>query len=175
MNWTLGNINEVCTPDQKASFTCPNGKTFFSSSAIVWVVLILGALPVLSYVLIRMFPGSPALLLNAPVILGAMAWLPPATPLSFASWAIVGLIFNYWIRGRWSGWWQNYNYISSAALDTGLVVSTIVIFFTITFPNVEFPNWWGNRVPYETLDYNYEAVLKTVGEGETFGPKTWKL
>ncbi|KLJ05633.1 OPT family small oligopeptide transporter [Blastomyces silverae] len=194
MNWTLGNIDGVCTPAQTANFTCPNGKTFFSS-AIVWGVIgpdrmfgpgslyesiqwfwLLGALfPVLFYVLIRMFPRSPARLLNAPVMLGAMAWLPPATPLSFASWAIIGLIFNFWIRRRWPGWWQNYNYITSAALDTGLVLATIVIFFALTFPKVEFPSWWGNRVPYETLDYMYKATLKTVREGETFGPTTWKL
>ncbi|PGH32845.1 OPT family small oligopeptide transporter [[Emmonsia] crescens] len=194
MNWTLGNIDEVCTPTQTANFTCPNGKTFFSS-AIVWGVIgpdrmfgpgslyesiqwfwLLGALlPILFYVLVRLFPRSPARLLNAPVMLGAMAWLPPATPLSFASWAIVGLIFNFWIRRRWPGWWQNYNYITSAALDTGLVLATIVIFFALTFPKVEFPSWWGNRVPYETLDYAYKATIKTVREGEKFGPTTWKL
>ena len=53
MNWTLNNIDEVCTPyvmhifkrervltifgnsTQSGNFTCPNGRAFFSSS-IVW-------------------------------------------------------------------------------------------------------------------------------------------
>lgn len=71
-------------------------KQFFSSS-IVWGVIgpqrmfgpgstyraiqwywFLGALlPVLFYVLMRVFPRSPARFLSAPVMLGAMGWLPP--------------------------------------------------------------------------------------------------
>lgn len=35
MNWTLGTIEGVCEFEQKNHFTCPNGRTFFSSS-IVW-------------------------------------------------------------------------------------------------------------------------------------------
>jgi len=71
---------------------------------------LLGALlPIAFYVLHRVVPNKRLRFLHAPVMLGAMAWLPPATPLSFSSWAIVGLIFNYWIRRRWNGWWTNYN------------------------------------------------------------------
>ncbi|OKO97291.1 Sexual differentiation process protein isp4 [Penicillium subrubescens] len=86
MNWTLDNIENVCTTTQTAHFTCPNGKAFFSSS-IVWGVIgpnrmfgpdgiynpiqyfwLIGALlPVLFYVLMRLFPRSKARLLNAPV------------------------------------------------------------------------------------------------------------
>jgi len=96
MNWTLGAIDGVCTQTQSSHFTCPNGRTFFSSS-IVWGVIgpermfgpghiyssinwywLLGALlPVAFYLLMRYFPRSPLRLLNAPVMLGAMAWLPP--------------------------------------------------------------------------------------------------
>lgn len=96
MNWALGAIDGVCTTTQSAHYTCPNGKTFFASS-ITWGVIgprrmfgggsiyeaiqyywLLGALlPVVFYALIWKFPRSPVRLLNAPVMLGAMAWLPP--------------------------------------------------------------------------------------------------
>jgi hypothetical protein len=62
-----------------------------------------------------------------------------------------GLIFNYWIHRRWRGWWHTYNYITAAGLDTGLILSTIVIFFAITFPGATLPNWWGNTAPFETM------------------------
>jgi OPT family oligopeptide transporter len=192
MNWALGNIENVCQPHQTAAFTCPNGKTFFSSS-IVWGVIgpqrmfgtgstyhavqyfwLLGALlPIAFYILVRIWPRSSLRFLNAPVMLGAMAWLPPATPLSFSTWVMFGLLFNYYIRKRWGGWWQNYNYITAAALDSGLVLSTIVIFFAITLPNVTIPQWWGNVAIYETADSLYTAVRKTVADGDTFGPKAW--
>ncbi|KAF2502770.1 small oligopeptide transporter [Lophium mytilinum] len=188
MNWTLGAIDGVCTPTQSAHFTCPNGKTFFSSS-IVWGVIgpkrmfgpgsiyskmqwywLLGALlPVFFYTLMRLFPRSRARYLNAPVMLGAMAWLPPATPLSFASWSIIGLIFNYWIRRRWIGWWTTYNYVTAAALDSGLIISTIVVFFAITLPNVKIPDWWGNTAVFETLVNSNNCVELLISLIEMIG------
>lgn len=33
--WMLGNIDDICSSDQKDSFTCPNGRTVFSSS-VIW-------------------------------------------------------------------------------------------------------------------------------------------
>ncbi|KAF2644099.1 small oligopeptide transporter [Massarina eburnea CBS 473.64] len=192
MNWTLGNIPNVCDRLQQGHFTCPNGRAFFSSS-IVWGVigpqrmfgpgsaysavhyywLIGAALPIIFYFLMRAAPRSPLRYLNAPVMLGAMAWLPPATPLSFSSWAIIGLVFNYGIMRRWPGWWHKYNYIAAAGLDSGLIISTIVIFFAITFKQYPLPQWWGNVQVMETTDYLNTAIRKTVAEGETFGPKTW--
>ncbi|OAQ59886.1 OPT oligopeptide transporter [Pochonia chlamydosporia 170] len=192
MNWTLGNIPDVCSNLQKNHFTCPNGRAFFSSS-IVWGVigprrmfgvgsmyarfnwfwLVGAAFPVLLYVLTKTLNIRFFRHFQAPIMLGAMAWLPPATPLSFSSWGIVGLVFNKWIRNRWNGWWTTYNYTTAAALDAGLILSTIIIFFAITFPNVTVPQWWGNVAVFETLDATYAAILKTVPENGTFGPATW--
>ncbi|KAI7268677.1 OPT family small oligopeptide transporter [Hortaea werneckii] len=190
MNWTLGSIDGVCSTEQKSHFTCPNGRTFFSSS-ITWGVVgpqrmfgagsiyasfnyfwLVGALlPVAFFVLNRVFPYRRLRFLHAPVMLGAMAWLPPATPLFFTSWAFVGLLFNYWIRKRWNGWWSTYNYITAAALDSGLIIATLVIFFAITLPEVTVPQWWGNVQVFETMDSLGTAIRKTVTDGETFGPK----
>jgi OPT family oligopeptide transporter len=192
MNWALGNIDDICTPTQKAHFTCPNGSAFFRNSitwgvigpdrmlgpnsvysSLNWFWLIGAALPIIFWGLMRMFPRSPVRLLNAPVMLGAMEWLPPASALSFFSWAFVGLFFNWYLMRRYSGWWRQYNFITSAALDAGLIISTIVVFFAIQYKEVQVPDWWGNNVPYTTMDYLYTAVRKTVAKGETFGPSTW--
>lgn len=169
-NWALGNISGICEADQPSNFTCPNGSTFFSSS-IVWGVIgpqrflgagslyesihyfwILGALlPVIFYVAARRYPNSIARYLHAPVMLGAMGWLPPATPLNFSTWALVGLTFNFWIRRRWHSWWMTYNYITAAALDVGLILCTLLIFFALTLPEISVPQWWGNVKVFETM------------------------
>ncbi|KAF2765591.1 OPT family small oligopeptide transporter [Teratosphaeria nubilosa] len=171
MNWVLGNIDGACDAEQASNFTCPNGRTFFSSS-ITWGVIgprrmfgagsiyasfnwfwLIGALlPIVFYTLTRVVPNKRLRFLHAPVMLGALAWLPPATPLSFSTWAFVGLLFNWWIRKRWNGWWRTYNYITAAALDSGLIISTIIIFFAITLPGVTVPQWWGNVKVFETMD-----------------------
>ena len=211
MNWTLANIPDVCELNQSAHFSCPNGRAFFSSS-IVWGVigpqrmfgsgslyqkfhcfwLIGAALPIFFWVLVRKCRVNFVRHLNAPIMLGAMNWLPPATPLSFSSWAIIGLIFNYFIKRRYHGWWQNYNYVTAAGLDAGLIIATIVVFFAITLPNVTIPQWFGNVGVFETSvcfisrdvgrnglliqleqDASYTATLKTLAKGEKFGPATW--
>lgn len=116
-----------------------------------WFWLVGAGLPVLLWVLIRKLRVPHAHHFNAPIMLGAMSWLPPATPLSFSTWAIFGLIFNCWIKKRWNGWWRTYNYLTAAGLDAGLVISTAVIFFAITLPNVKIPQWWGNVDIYNTV------------------------
>ncbi|RMZ89737.1 hypothetical protein DV736_g3039, partial [Chaetothyriales sp. CBS 134916] len=192
MNWTLGTIPDVCTALQKNNFTCPNGRTFFSSSIVWgligprrmfgkgsiyvsfnWFWLLGGLLPIAFYVIQRVFPSKRLRFLHAPVMLGAMAWLPPATPLSFSSWAIVGLTFNWYLRRRYHGWWTNYNYITAAALDSGLIICTIIVFLAILLPGVTAPQWWGNVKVFETMDATMTAIRKTVAPGDTFGPKTW--
>ncbi|RJE18123.1 oligopeptide transporter [Aspergillus sclerotialis] len=103
MNWTLGNIDEVCTDGQPARFTCPNGRTFFSSSIvwgewpayyyglksytaitgiigpqrmfgpggmytqIQWFWLLGALLPLVFYVLVRVYSRPSTRFLNAPV------------------------------------------------------------------------------------------------------------
>ncbi|ROW08543.1 hypothetical protein VPNG_06194 [Cytospora leucostoma] len=187
MNWTLGNIDGVCDLEQPAKFSCPNGRAFFSSS-IVWGVIgpsrmfgsgsiyqnfnvfwAIGAiLPCIFYILVK-FGGRLSWIgrtLHAPIMLGAMGWLPPATPLSFSSWGVVALLFNHVIRKRFHGWWSTYNYVTAAALDAGLIISTIIIFFAITLPNVTIPQWWGNvnvyntMVSHQTLSYLSKCCLR---------------
>lgn len=41
------------------------------------------------------------------------------------------------------GYQAKYNYVLAAALDTGLALSAIIIFFCITYPGAVFPDWWG--------------------------------
>lgn len=71
--------------------------------------LIGALLPVAFYLLARRFPRSPARYLNAPVMFGALGYIPPATPLIYASWALVGFVFNKLIRSRRTGWWLTYS------------------------------------------------------------------
>lgn len=119
--------------------------------------------PVILWVLIKKLKIKFARNFNAPILLGAMAWLPPATPLSFSSWAIVGLVFNHVLRRRYGGWWKNYNYVTAAGLDAGLIISTIVIFFAITFPNVTIPQWWGNVAVFNTAVCYFDLNSKVIG------------
>jgi hypothetical protein len=84
-------------------------------------------------------------------MLGGTGYIPPATPMTYLSWSAVGFVFNKLIRNRYRGWWTTYNYVTSAALDSGLAICTILIFFALYLPQVKPPAWWGNNVVTGTL------------------------
>lgn len=66
---------------------------------------------------------------------------------------------------------EQYNYVLSAALDSGLAVSAIVIFFALVFPGVSL-SWWGNNVQGTTVD-GQGIPWKKLAENSTFGPAAW--
>lgn len=148
-----------------------SGDSTYASLQYFWLV---GAIsPVLIYLAARKWPKSRIHLLSAPIIFGGLGEIPPATPLNYLSWGIVGFIFNKYIKTNYRGWWMRFNYITSAALDSGLALSTILIVLTISLTNTAAPNWWGNVGALETMDALDTAVKKIVNPGEFFGPRTW--
>lgn len=191
MNWALATLPDVCTSEQANSFICPNGNVFFQASVIwgllgparifspgqvygtlFWFFLAGAALPVALYFAARKWPKSFIRYMMSPLIFGGTGLIPPATPINYLTWGAVGWFFNRYIRGKHLGWWMQYNYITSAGLDVGLALCTILIFFTIVLTNTEAPDWWGNSVVSSTLDYQGGLYnkQKTVAKGETFGP-----
>jgi OPT family small oligopeptide transporter len=188
-DWAKGAIGSICTPDQPNHYTCPNANTFYTASVVwgaigpgrifspgsiyssmQWYWLIGAALPVITYVIARKWPRSFVRYIHVPLMLGGTGYIPPATCYIYFCWGIVGFIFNFWIKRRWIGWWSQYNYVTSAALDTGLLISTIVIFFTLMLTNATPPQWWGNVDIFKTLDASDSAVRIVLPPGKTFGP-----
>lgn len=164
--WMLGHIEDVCSEDQANGFSCPNGRTVWSSSVIwglvgparlysagkiysgllhfFWIGLIL---PPITYFLWKKTGRKFFELVNWPLIFAGTYNVPPATGINYSSWYIVNFIFNKLIYNKFYAWWTKYNYVLAAALDTGLALSGIVIFFAVTYgPGVQFPDWWGNTV-----------------------------
>ena len=66
-----------------------------------------------------------------PVMFIGVGYIPPATGINYSSWFAVGFLFQYFIRRRNFGWWSKFNYVTSAALDSGTVLALIFIFFTL--------------------------------------------
>ncbi|PYH93963.1 small oligopeptide transporter [Aspergillus ellipticus CBS 707.79] len=192
MNWGLATIKDVCSETQANNYTCPNGRVFYQASVIwgligpqrifspgqlysgmMWFWLAGAILPVAIYLGARMWPKSRIRYLNAPVIFGGAGLIPPATPLNYLTWGIVGIIFNKYIRDKFRGWWMHYNYVLSAGLDVGLDLCTILIFLTLDLTSTSFPNWWGVSITSATMDMQGTAVQRVLPSGQTFGPKSW--
>ncbi|KAK4790001.1 hypothetical protein SAY86_017305 [Trapa natans] len=163
--WLLTSINNICQdqllpPD--SPWTCPGDRVFFDASVIWGLVgpkrifgsagnysamnwfFLGGALgPVILWLLHRAFPKQTWIqLINLPVLLGAIGMMPPATPLNYNAWVIVGTIFNFFVFRYRKRWWQRYNYILSAALDAGVAFMGVLLYFSLGLENKSV-DWWG--------------------------------
>ncbi|KAJ8551100.1 hypothetical protein K7X08_000470 [Anisodus acutangulus] len=166
--WLLGSIDNICHQDKfsNSPWTCPGDHVFFDASVIWGLVsprrifghlgnysalnwFFLGGLlgPVIVWLLHKSFPKQTWIpLINLPVLLGATAFMPPATALNYNSWILVGTIFNFFVFRYRKKWWQRYNYILSAALDAGVAFMAVLLYFSVGMENRSI-NWWGNNDP----------------------------
>jgi len=199
--WMFSNVKDFCAPNQKDGFICPSTEVFGTAS-IIWGVigprlmfsrgqtyyplvfffLIGAAAPLIAWTLNKRYPNSFLRYVNFPVIFNGTGLIPPATAINYVPWAGVGFIFQYVIRRRHFSWWTKYNYVLSAALDSGVAVSIIVIFFCLEFPKngtiglTNIATWWGNTVPFVGADYGPEGAgtpVEALAPGQTFGPSHW--
>ncbi|KAF8350168.1 OPT oligopeptide transporter protein-domain-containing protein [Amanita rubescens] len=191
-DWMLSNIKDVCTPQQANGFICASSSTFAQAmliwggvgpqrvfsvgapySPVLWFFLIGAILPIPFYFLAKRYPLSIWRYVNIPVMFAGLGAIPPASGMNYASWILVGFIFNYCIRRYRFRWWMRYNYILSAALDSGVAISSIVIFFCLLYPKGGIQlNWWGNNFWTTTADA-IGSSFYVIDPNNPVGPKTW--
>ncbi|CAA2976406.1 oligopeptide transporter 4-like [Olea europaea subsp. europaea] len=167
--WLLHSIDHICQADKlppNSPWTCPNDRVFFDAS-VIWGLaspkrifgergnysamnwfFLGGALgPFVVWGFHKAFPKQSWIpLINLPVLLGATAFMPPATALNYNSWILVGTVFNFFVYRYRKKWWQRYNYILSAALDAGVAFMTVLIYFSLGLENKNI-KWWGADDP----------------------------
>ncbi|EXJ88182.1 OPT family small oligopeptide transporter [Capronia coronata CBS 617.96] len=186
----ITNINGICGADANGGYSCPHGRVTYSSSLIwgalgparsyspgqlygklLWFFLVGPLVVIITWLLARRWDFFR--FVSWPVIFGAMGLVPPATGVNFSSWWVVNVIFNFFIKRRRPAWWNKYNYVLSAALDCGVAVSTVIIFFCILLPGGKL-DWWGNSVYAKTAD-GLGTPWKGLPARGYFGPEkgTW--
>ncbi|GAA6021624.1 hypothetical protein JCM8202_002357 [Rhodotorula sphaerocarpa] len=190
--WFIDSVPTLCDEDQHAKLSCPAAHTMHGAS-IIWGLIgparlfgpgkpyhpllysaIPGAvIPVVCWLILRRWPNSSIRRFNPSVALAGLAYVPPATGINFSSAALVGFIFQYLVRRRYSAWWTRYNFLTSAALDAGTVVSALIIFLSLQLPNsgTGTLDWAGNTIYTRTADW-LGTPYKTPPPGG-FGPSTW--
>ncbi|EOO03120.1 putative sexual differentiation process protein isp4 protein [Phaeoacremonium minimum UCRPA7] len=192
LNWMFVNVPGICTPEAINGFTCPIARVHFNGSILwgvvgpaeffgpnaiyrplVWCFLVGAIAPVPLWLYSRHKKESIVRKINLPVLLGSLAWIPPATGLNFSVWALVCYLFNYLVKNRAQAWWAKYTMTLSAALDSGLAFGIVVVFFGFIYPGaMKNFSWWGTEVYKQGCDWQ-ACSYKTVPEGTHFGPDTW--
>ncbi|KAF8934116.1 OPT family small oligopeptide transporter [Dissophora ornata] len=163
--WLVNSRPHICT-HEGYPFTCRNTNTFYSASIIwgaigparvfgskdgalyapvQWGFLVGAVLPIPFWYAAKKFPNITWLkYVHWPVLLAATSNMPPALPYFYANGLFLGFIFAFLLRRYRYDWWARYNYLTSAALDTGVAVCGLIIFFAIQSWEGEMPYWWGN-------------------------------
>lgn len=183
-------LDDVCTDDAPFRFFCPGINTFFTA-AVLWgtvgpkkmwgaggqyVETLVGfplgvVVVVLFWWLGKKYPKNKFIRNTHPVVIfnGGLIWAPynftyiwPAVPVGWFSWV--------YLKKRYLGLWSKYNFVLSAAFSAGIAISALVIFFALQYSNIEV-TWWGNTAPFEGCEGSGACVLKTLPEGEYFGPR----
>ncbi|KAG0203826.1 hypothetical protein BGX28_004031 [Mortierella sp. GBA30] len=168
-DWLLKAQPNICT---KAGYpwTCRNTNTFYSAS-VIWGVIgpgrmfgggsqysviqwgfLVGALmPVPAWLLSRHYPNNRFLQkIHLPVLLAATSSMPPAQAYFYPNGIVLGFIFMWYLRRYHNGWWKRYNYITSAAMDTGVALSGLACYFLLQSWDKNFVEWWGAS---ESIDH----------------------
>ena len=166
LNWMFTFVPGLCTPEAINGFNCPIARVHFNGSILwgvvgpqrffgpgglyrplVWAFLIGAIAPLGAWLLGRHSKKSFWRMVNFPILFGSLSWIPPATGLNFSIWALVCFVFNYVIRRRRTAWWEKYAMTLSAALDSGLAFSVVVVFFAFIYPGwVDGFKWWGTEI-----------------------------
>ncbi|KAG1061044.1 hypothetical protein G6F42_027786 [Rhizopus arrhizus] len=74
-------------------------------------------------------------------------------------WTTAGIVFGYFIHKYHRDWWTKYNYITSAAFDSGVAIAGIIIFGVSTGSGWQ-AEWWGNELDHCDLSAaNYSGVI----------------
>lgn len=188
--WMRSNIDEICTTTQSDGFTCANGRTIFNASiiwgavgpaklfspgkrynAFMYFFLIGVFAPFVTYVLKKKYPTHWLGKINAPVFFNGPGNIPPSTVYNYSLFFVIGFGWNHYVREWYRTFHVKYTYILSAAIDSGVAISAVIIFLCVAYPAGAL-SWWGNNVYKNTYDDDYKAFY-TLAKGETFGPKTW--
>uniref|UniRef100_A0A8H7N1U6 OPT family small oligopeptide transporter n=1 Tax=Bionectria ochroleuca TaxID=29856 RepID=A0A8H7N1U6_BIOOC len=168
VNWALEHIPNICT--NKAAnvwygvhWVLEDSLRLVLSTARFWFFLVGALLPVTVFLVKKKFGKSRWIQkIHVPVFLGGLNYIPPASGTNYGSWAIVGLIFGWWVKRHSRKWWMKYNFVLSSALDCSLAIAGIVIFFTVFYTGAaDNFNWWGTSVYKNTCDWKgcpYKAV-----------------
>jgi len=199
-SWMFTHVRGMCTTEADNGLICPHTRVFGAASIIwgvisphhifgsegmyhplLWFLLIGAVAPVIPWALSKRFPEKKRWFnyINMPVIFGVVKDIPPARPINYISATIVGFIFNYVIRRRRFLWWSKYNYVLSAALDSGVAVSSVLIYFLLQYPKDgtigknSIQAWWGNTVYQNTYDGQFVPAKTPDPSRGVFGPTSW--
>lgn len=180
-------VANECHSNSSAAHTCSREHSYYTD-VIIWGVvggkrmmqnygsllhfLWVGALmPLVWWLWLKKWPRSKLRIVHWPLLFGVVDKIPLTSPYHYCCWVAVGLLFSRWIRRYWHSWWAKYCYTLSAALDVGLAIMQLMLFFIYIRSGYTGPDWWGTSGYRNNIDGRSEALIQ-LKNGESFAPRS---
>lgn len=164
--WLMNTVPNICEREllpAGSPWTCPGDHVFYDASvvwgligprrifgdlghysAINWFFLAGAIAPFLVWLAHKAFPNKQWIrLITVPVLLGALADMPPATAVNYTSWVLVGFLSGFVVYRYYRDWWSRHNYVLSGALDAGLAFMGVLLYLCLGMKQISL-NWWGS-------------------------------
>lgn len=184
VNWQISNIAGLCTKTQPEKFTCPGPNSFYSAS-VIWGVIgpkrvfrnlypflqwsfLLGAAAVIPCLVLRKYFRKQTVYFQPTLIIGGLLSYAPYNLTYTTGSFYLSLAFMWYIKKKYLGWWEKYNYVLSSSLTAGVAFSAIIIFFAVQYKPKPIA-WWGNTVSYAGADAAGGSLL-SLPKDAIFGP-----
>lgn len=186
-NWQINNYDNLCDKSDPANkFQCPNEYIYYSAS-VFWGVIgpkrvfdqlypvlkytfLIGAVIPIPFFLYEKFVSDKLSRWFNPILFafGIINFYAPYN-LSYATGGMyVSFAFMWYVRNRYTSWFEKYTYVLSAGLSAGVAISGIIIFFAVQYKEKTL-SWWGNNVSFNGLDALDEPLTPIPAVGY-FGP-----
>ncbi|CAO3663761.1 unnamed protein product [Rhizopus stolonifer] len=126
-------------------------------SIVLWAFVIGFFLPIPFWLLHKRFPHVGFQYVNVPTFMRGLYMLPGSSSSWITNSFIIIMISQFYLKRRYTAWFSKYNYLLSAALDSG--TSLMVFFVSLALQGggngvaYDFPTWAGNRADLTYMDY----------------------
>lgn len=170
--YVLYHVGNVCTPDAHNNMTCRSQQTAFNTQIIwglfgshlfssggryqfiMYFFLVGAAVAAIVIALQWWKPNSKVFSKLSPTLLLSGAEnMPTSTGLHYGTWFFLVLIFNWAIHRKHPHWWRRYNLILATALDCGVAIAAIIIYFAVTYTGGgAHYHWWATEVSSKGCD-----------------------
>ncbi|KAA8913055.1 hypothetical protein TRICI_003303 [Trichomonascus ciferrii] len=173
VGWILYHIDDICTPDAANNMNCRSTQTSFNTHLVwglagnhlfspgdrygfvLWFFLVGALLSIAVWLLQQWKPNNFTKSINPALLMGGAGSIPKVTGFNYSTWAVVGFFFNFFIHRNYNPWWKKYNLVLAIALDCGVAIAAILIYFCIVYTGASDNfSWWGTTVGTDGCDAN---------------------
>lgn len=163
--------SDICTSKAKNNMTCRKVVTAFNTHGIwglfgshffapggrykwiLWFFLAGPLVAIAQFTLAKLKPRSFVSKFDPVLFFAGAENIPSVTGYNYTTWFVVAFIFNFMIHKYFNPWWRKYNLVTSFALDCGVAVAAIVIYFAVVYTGgSEHYKWWGTEIHKKGCD-----------------------